>query len=72
MILHEHPLVIKECKEFVQNFLSTIGLSLKENKTYIGHTLDWFEDKSPGFDFLGFNIRQCKIGKYAIRKTEVA
>jgi RNA-directed DNA polymerase len=72
VILHEHPLVIKECKEFVQNFLSTIGLSLNENKTYIGHTLDWFEDKSPGFDFLGFNIRQYKIGKYAIRKTEAA
>jgi|JI102314DRNA_FD_contig_123_68609_length_2188_multi_10_in_0_out_2_2 RNA-directed DNA polymerase len=72
VLLHKHPLVIKECKEFVQNFLSTIGLSLNENKTYIGHTLDWFEDKSPGFDFLGFNIRQYKIGKYAIRKTEAA
>ena len=72
VVLHEHPLVIKECKEFVQNFLSTVGLRLNENKTHIGHTLDWFEDKSPGFDFLGFNIRQYKIGKYAIRKTEAA
>ena len=72
VVLHEHPLVIKECKEFVQNFLSTVGLRLCENKTHIGHTLDWFEDKSPGFNFLGFNIRQYKIGKYAIRKTEAA
>ena len=72
VILHEHPLVIKECKEFVQHFLSTIGLTLNENKTRIGHTLDWFEEKRPGFDFLGFNIRQYKIGKYAIRKTEAA
>lgn len=72
VILHEHPLVIKECKEFVQNFLSTVGLSLNENKTNIGHTLNLFEDKSPGFDFLGFNIRQFKIGKYTIRKTKAA
>jgi len=72
VILHEHPLVIKECKEFVQNFLSTVGLSLNENKTHIGHTLNLFEDKSPGFDFLGFNIRQFKIGKYTIRKTKAA
>jgi RNA-directed DNA polymerase len=72
VILHEHPLVIKECKKFVQNFLSTIGLTLNENKTRVGHRLDWFEEKPPGLDFLGSNICQYKIGKYAIRKTEAA
>nr|AVR57702.1 hypothetical protein [Halamphora calidilacuna] len=72
VILHEHPLVVKECKKFVQNFLSIIGLTLNENKTHIGRTLDWFEEKPPGLYFLGFNIRQYKIGKYAIRKTKAA
>ena len=72
VILHENELVIKKCKEFVQNFLSTLGLKLKESKTQIRHTLDWFEDKPPGFDFLGFNVHQYTIGKYAVRKTKVS
>ena len=72
VILHENELVIKECKEFVQNFLLTRGLKLNENKTQIRHTLNWFEDNPPGFDFLGFNIRQYKIGKYKVRRTNAS
>jgi RNA-directed DNA polymerase len=72
VILHENKLVIKKCKEFVQEWLSTLGLKLKESKTQIRHTLNRFEDKRPGFDFLGFNIRQYKIGKYTVRKTKAA
>ena len=34
------------------------------SKTKIIHTLNELEDKKPGFDFLGFNIRQYHVGKY--------
>jgi RNA-directed DNA polymerase len=72
VILHENELVIKSCKEFIQNFLLNLGLKLKNTKTRICHTLYDFEDQPAGFDFLGFNIRQYPIGKYAVRKTRVA
>jgi len=72
VILHENELVIKSCKEFIQNFLLNLGLKLKNTKTRICHTLYDFEDQPAGFDSLGFNIRQYPIGKYAVRKTRVA
>jgi len=72
VILHENALVIESCKKFIQNFLLSLGLKLKDNKTRICHTLHNFEGEPTGFDFLGFNICQYPIGKYAVRKTKVA
>lgn len=72
VILHENELVIKKSKEFIQKFLSTLGLKSNEDKTQIRHTLNWFENKPLGFDFLGFNIRQYRIGKYSKRKTKAS
>jgi RNA-directed DNA polymerase len=71
VILHENELVIKSCKKFVQKFLLNIGLKLKDSKTRIRHTLHYFENEKPGFDFLGFNVRQYPVGKYTVRKTKV-
>lgn len=72
VIVHENEFVIKSCKKFIQNFLLNLGLKLKDTKTRICYTLYDFEDQPAGFDFLGFNIRQYPIGKYAVRKTKVA
>lgn len=72
VILHENALVIKSCKEFIEGFLSNLGLKLKNSKTQICNTLDSFENNLPGFDFLGFNIRQYPIGKYTVRKTKIS
>lgn len=72
VILHENELVVKSCKEFIQNFLLNLGLKLKDTKTRICHTLYNFESQLAGFDFLGFNIRHYPIGKYAVRRTKVA
>lgn len=71
VILHANNIVIESCKIFIQNYLTKIGLKLKESKTRICHTLDFYNNQKPGFDFLGFNIRQYKIGKYAVRKSKV-
>jgi RNA-directed DNA polymerase len=54
--IHESKEVILKAKEIITNYLSPIGLELKEKKTKITHTSD-------GFNFLGFNIRQYPVGK---------
>lgn len=41
-----------------------MGLELKPAKTRLTHTLNKCGQEKPGFDFLGFNIRQFLVGKY--------
>jgi RNA-directed DNA polymerase len=62
VILHDDPTIIEQCKEATAEWLKEMGLELKSSKTRITHTLDVAEGK-PGFDFLGFNIRQYPVGK---------
>ncbi|MEG4942172.1 group II intron reverse transcriptase/maturase [Microcoleus sp. F4-D5] len=64
VILHENITVVQECKELISEWLKGIGLELKPSKTRIAHTLKQFERENPGLDFLGFNIKQVKVGKY--------
>lgn len=54
--------VIERAKVILQEWLKEVGLELSEKKTRITHT-------SSGFDFLGFNIRQYKVGKHKGGKT---
>jgi RNA-directed DNA polymerase len=56
--LHESKETIEQAQEILAQFLQPIGLQLKPEKTQITHTL---HGKNPGFDFLGFNIRQYKV-----------
>ncbi|MGB3189386.1 MAG: group II intron maturase-specific domain-containing protein [Limnoraphis sp.] len=44
-------------------------LELKPSKTRLTHTLNSYGEEKPGFDFLGLNIRQYKIGKYHTGKN---
>ena len=37
---------------------------MKPSKTRITHTLQTLEGEPPGFDFLGFEVRQYPVGKY--------
>jgi len=41
-----------------------MGLELKPAKTRLTHTLNMCGEEEPGFDFLGFNIRQFKVGNH--------
>jgi len=43
-------------------WLQGMGLELKPSKTHITHTLA-VPDGKPGFDFLGFHVRQYPVGK---------
>ncbi len=55
--------VVKECQELITKWLKDIGLELKPEKTKLVHTLRSYQGKEPGFDFLGFTIRQFTVGK---------
>ena len=64
MIIHEDINVVQRCQQIIAEWLKEMGLELKPSKTRIAHTLHKYESQEPGFDFLGFNIRQYPVGKY--------
>ncbi|MDT9206154.1 MULTISPECIES: group II intron reverse transcriptase/maturase [unclassified Limnospira] len=65
--------IIEQCKTAISEWLKSVGLEIKPEKTRICHTLNPIEyngkTEEPGFDFLGFNIRQYPVGKYKSGKT---
>ena len=69
VILHEDITVVQRCREIISEWLKGIGLELKPSKTRLAHTLNQWEQEQPGFNFLGFNIRQFPAGKYHTGKT---
>lgn len=68
VILHEDINAITKCKQVISEWLSEMGLELKPSKTRIAHTLYEHEGEKPGFDFLGYTIRQYQVGKYKTGK----
>ncbi|UWU50437.1 Reverse transcriptase (RNA-dependent DNA polymerase) [Limnospira platensis C1] len=65
--------IIEQCKTAISKWLKPVGLEIKPEKKRVCHTLNpiQYEGKTeePGFDFLGFNIRQYPVGKYKSGKT---
>ncbi|KLT23133.1 RNA-directed DNA polymerase [Wolbachia endosymbiont of Armadillidium vulgare str. wVulC] len=61
VIIHENEEIILKAKILVEEWLETIGLKLKPSKTRVSHTLRTIDETKPGFDFLGFSIRQYPI-----------
>ena len=64
VILHKNLKVLEACIKGASEFLASIGLELHPDKTRVVHTLNSYDNHKPGFNFLGFNIRQHKIGKH--------
>ena len=64
VIFHENLEVLKQCQKIISEWLAQYDLELKPSKTKVIHTLNELNDQKPGFNFLGFNIRQYKVGKY--------
>jgi RNA-directed DNA polymerase len=58
VVLHKDYEVIMRCKQAIEAYLSDIGLELRPEKTRIAHTLEKLGEEKPGFNFLGFNVRQ--------------
>ncbi|BAZ36735.1 reverse transcriptase [Calothrix sp. NIES-4101] len=69
VILHEDITVVQKCREIMEEWLKDYGLELKPSKTRLIHTLSTYEGQKPGFDFLGFNIRQFSKGKHHTGKN---
>src|SRR2546425_662343 len=61
VVLHEDRLVLEHSQQLLMTWLAQIGLTLNEAKSCITHTLD---GDQPGFEFLGFHIRQYRVGKH--------
>jgi len=55
---------VKESKIIIENFLKPIGLELSCEKTSISHSLEVFENKSPGVNFLGFHFKNISCSKH--------
>lgn len=63
VVLHQNREVIEQIKQQATEWLRGMGLELKPSKTRIVHTLREHDGQPPGFDFLGFNVRQYPVGK---------
>jgi RNA-directed DNA polymerase len=61
VVLHEDRQVLEHCPELLKTELAQMGLSLHEAKSHIRHTL---EGEQAGFAFLGYDIRQYRVGKH--------
>jgi RNA-directed DNA polymerase len=62
VILHPTHAGIERARQVVETWLDTRGLTLKASKTRIVHTRQPI-DGHVGFDFLGFSIRQHRVGR---------
>ncbi|MEO1134177.1 MAG: group II intron reverse transcriptase/maturase [Cyanobacteria bacterium J06639_1] len=62
VILARREKDIHRAQAALEKWLQTIGLTLNSQKTTISHTL---YGENAGFEFLGFQVRQYPVGKYA-------
>lgn len=62
VVLHPDRDIVEKCQDLLAETLRPMGLTLKPSKTRIIHTLE-ATGEGPGFDFLGFNVRQHRVGK---------
>ena len=62
MVLHHDLAAIERAQQIAAEWLTGMGLELKPSKTRIGHTL-LDHNGMAGFDFLGFHVRQYRVGK---------
>src|SRR5256886_659720 len=66
VVLHENRRVLEHCQQLLTTWLATMGLTVNEAKSRIHHTL---EGHQPGLVFLGFHIRQYRVGKHQSGKS---
>lgn len=63
VILHKDITVVQGCREIISEWLKDMNLELKPSKTRLTHTFKECGEEKPGFNFLGYHIRQFKVGK---------
>ncbi len=68
VVLHQDREIVQKCQLLIAEWLGQMGLSLKPSKTRLSHTLHPTDEGHVGFDFLGFNVRQFKVGKHTSKR----
>lgn len=63
VIMHSEKRIVEQAQVLTQQWLEEIGLSLHQEKTTVVHSLS-NDCGKPGFNFLGFHIRQYATGKH--------
>ncbi len=69
VIIHKDIELIKQATEITKDWLKQVGLKIRPEKTRLCHSLKHFEGEKPGFNFLGFNVRQYKVGRHHANKN---
>ena len=63
VVMHHDLAAVEQAKQIAAEWLHGMGLELKPSKTRIVHSLQEHDGHPPGFDFLGFQVRQYPAGK---------
>jgi RNA-directed DNA polymerase len=58
VVMHEDKEIVEKANTFIAQWISKMGLELKESKTKKCHTRRPVEGEEAGFNFFGFNVRQ--------------
>lgn len=72
VVLHEELSAIIGVLGIIEKWLKDIGLQLENSKTKIVHTLNEHHGSNPGFDFLGFNLRNYRDKRPDIHKRKTS
>ena len=64
IVFYEDIQILLELRKQLEIFLSKHGLKLNTEKTTIKHTFQTYQTLDPGFEYLGFEIKQYEVGKY--------
>src|SRR5262249_33070753 len=70
VVLHEDRQVIEQTRQRAAERLGRIGLAVKPEKTQASHTLPPCQGRV-GFDFLGFTVRQYRVGYHRSGKLRL-
>ncbi len=62
VVLHQDLAVVQHAQQVATAWLAGMGLELHPRKTRIVYTLHEHAGQPPGFDFLGFHLRQYPVG----------
>ncbi len=69
VLICEELTVVQQCQQIISEWIRELGLELKPEKTRLVHTLEEYDEQKPGFNFLGFSIRQYRVGKHHSGET---
>jgi RNA-directed DNA polymerase len=68
VVIHESLDIVMKARQCIEEWLKSVGLELKPEKTRVVHTQNPLDGHPPGFDFLGFNVRHYAKKSGAGRK----